>query len=210
MPILLQIFTIISDVSILSFVAYYILTVREKEKRIEKKETKIDTSYHKIVDSAFSKERKILGDAINEADKIIANADYITSTTKETVNKTLQDVALDVEIEAVSDAKIFIDSYKDSLKDIVAQSLSEFEKITKELESDLRTQTQEFRDTLLPGLQKELDEYKQMRMKETDKIVIQVVQKVAQEVLNKTLTISDQETLLTESLEKAKKEGIFE
>jgi hypothetical protein len=82
--------------------------------------------------------------------------------------------------------------------------------MAKGLGVDLQKQIKDFHESLLPGLEKELEIYKQVRFKQADQTITEVVQKVAQEILNKSLTVSDHQAIMLEALEKAKKEGVFD
>lgn len=218
MPTLLfQVITIIADLVIINFAAYYLLKVHRKEKNLQARETelkikegKIDTNYHQVVDDALTKERKILEDATAEADHIIVDAEYINKATKDAVNEALQKMTIDIQKEAFDTARTFMDSYQVSLKQLVLQSLTGFQNTVKGLENDMQQQLKEFHETLLPKMEKELEEYKQSRIGQTDQMVIRVVQKASQELLNKNLSLDDHQKLVIESLEKAKKEGVFD
>jgi flagellar biosynthesis/type III secretory pathway protein FliH len=74
----------------------------------------------------------------------------------------------------------------------------------------MQSQMQNFRDSLLPQMQKELDAYKQQRFSEADKTINKIIQDIAQKVLNKSLSLEDHQNLIIESLEKSRKEGVFE
>lgn len=208
--LLFQYITLWADLLIFIFVGYYFWEFRTREKALKKKETKVDTEYHKIVDDALTKERKILEDATVEAEKIIADTSYISKATKETVDQALQKMVLDIQKEALATAQSFTQSYQASLNQIATSSLHDFQNVAKELEGDLQKQVKEFHETLLPNLQKELEGYKQSRLEQTDQTINKIIQKVSEEVLNISLPISEHQTLLIQSLEKAKKEGIFE
>ena len=244
MPSLLfQLTTIAADLMIFLFVGYYLIKIRSKEKNLEKKEGKIDTNYHQIVDNALAKERKILEDATNEADQIITGAQYIrlasketvdqamqkmvadiqkeavntsnsllniSNTSKETVNQTMQKMVSDIQKEAVVTTRDFMNSYQTSLKQLASQSLKDFQNVVKGLEIDLQKQIKDFHETLLPNLEKELEDYKQARLKQTEQTITRIIQQVSQETLNKSISLNDHQNLLIESLEKAKKEGIFD
>lgn len=240
MPALvIQILQVYADIVILIFVGYYFLKLWVREKELEKKEHKADTAYHQIVDDALSKERKIVDDATHEAQQILAGAHYINQATKEAVHQALAKMAEDIQKDAVSAASEFMKSYQASLRDLSSQSLTDFREYAKEqdmelkrqikafhttlneslanfqdvakgMEGDLQQQIQAFHQTLLPTMQKELEDYKQARMAQTERTVAKIVQKVSQEVLNKSLSNDDQQKLLLESLDKAKKEGMFE
>jgi len=205
-----QILILFFDLVILIFAVYYFLQLRSKEKKIEQTETKVDTNYHQIVDDALSKERKILEDAAMEADKIITNAQYVQQTSKETINQVLSELVKQIQRESVDTATKFMTDYSASLKQISTASLADFQEVALGFETDLQQQIKSFRESLLPNLEKDLEEYKKMRLKQTEEIVINVVQKASQEVFNKSISLEDHQKLLTDSLEKAKAEGVFD
>ncbi len=205
-----QLFIIFTNLILLSFGGYYILKLRAKEKILETKENKMDADYHHVVDDALSKERQILDDATHSADQIITGANYIKQGAQETVDRAIQQIVTEIQKESMNTAQLFLQSYTASLQQISSQSVTDFQAIVKELEGNLQRDIKLFHETLLPNLEKELDEYKQMRLKETDKMITRVVQKASQEVLNKTIPLGDHQTLMLEALEKAKKEGLFE
>jgi hypothetical protein len=208
--LLFQFISITADLIIFIFIGLYLWKIRDEENDLKKKETKADVSYHQIIDDALGKERKIMEDAVSEADQIIINAEYIKKSSKEIVDKALQQMVAHIQKESIETAGKFMNSYSDSLKQLAATSLTDFENVAKGLEGDLQRQIREFRETLLPDLKKELDDYKQVRLKQSEEIINHVVQKAAQEVMNKTLSTEDHQKILTDALEKAKTEGVFD
>ena len=62
--------------------------------------------------------------------------------------------------------------------------------------------------TLL-NLQKDIEAYKESRYADAEESVKQIVQKVSQEVLNKSISLEDHQKMVIDALEKAKKEGVF-
>ncbi len=222
MPALLfQIVTLFADLLVFIFFAYYFLVFIHKEKDIEKKEKKIDTDYHEIVDDALSKERKILDDAASSshhivedattrADQIITGAEYVSKASKDTVDQALQKMVLTIEKEAVDTAQDFAKSYQASLSQLSASSLNDFQTVVKQLEVDLQKQSEQFHQTLFDQMKKDLDAYKALRLQQTDQLITKIVQKASQEIFNKSISLSDHQAMVLESLEKAKKEGVFE
>jgi len=198
------------DVLILLFALYYFLKIRQKEKKIEQTETKVDTNYHEIVDDALSKERKILEDASMEADRIITNAQYVQQTSKEAIDHALSELITQIQKESVETAHKFMTDYSASLKQMSQASLIDFQTASSTLHTDIQAQIKDFREKLLPAMEKELDQYKQMRLKQTEELVIKIVEKASQEVFNKSVSLEDHQKLLTDSLEKAKAEGVFD
>lgn len=207
---LFQILTIAADLVLFIFVWYYIWELRGKEKWIEKERTKSDSNYHHVVDEALSKEQKIIDDATKEASEIISDTQFLTKTSTEEVNKALTQMEGTIEKQAGSTSQEFTKTYSESLQKVAAHSLTEFQTITKGMETELQKQTKEFRESLLPRLEKDLEEYKKMKVAQTDRIITHVIQDVSQEILNKSLTVEDHQRLLLESLEKAKNEGAFD
>jgi vacuolar-type H+-ATPase subunit H len=227
-----EIIHLVADILIFAFVGYFFLVFRRREEDLKLKESKADTQYHQVVDNALNKERKILDDATVEADKIINDARYVNRDLGEKVNQALLKMVTDIQTDAVNASNNFLNSYQSSLGQLSVQSLSNYQNISKALETDLQKfardletalaemakglgtdlqkQIKDFHESLLPALEKELEAYKQMRIKQADQTITEVVQRVAQEVLNKSLTIPDHQALLTEALEKAKKEGVFD
>lgn len=201
--------TIASNALILVVAAVYLFQLRQREKRVEKRERTIDTDYHHVVDEALSQERQILDDATSEADKIITGAQYINHNAKQEVDTAIKLLVQDIQKEAASITKSFTSEYTASLTQLTSQSLAEFQTVMKQLQTDLQLQIKTFHESLLPEVEKELEEYKQARMKEIDTVVIGIVQKASQEIFNRSLSLRDHQELLTQALEKAKKEGVF-
>ena len=205
-----QIMSIIADLVLFLFVGHYLIQLRTREKEMEKKEKKIDGDYHLVVDDALAKERKILEDATQEADQIIAETHTVTEGSKDAIDKALESLQEDIKKDMQEMTHSYRHRYQNSLKQVTDNSLKDFKSVTHELQDGLKKQVTDFQKSVLPGLQKELDEYKQGKMKEADQRVHQVVQKVAQEVLNKSLSLEDHQKLIIDALEKAKREGIIE
>ena|SRR5579862_8948052 len=205
-----QLFTIAADLAIFGFIWYFLWEVRGKEKVLDEERKKTDDSYHHVVDDALAKERKILDDATSEASQIISKTEFLTDQSKTTLDQALQQMEGQLEKDAGSTTGEFTKSYSSSLQKLTAQSLSEFQAITKNMGVELERQTKDYRESLLPGLQKELDDYKKLRIAQADRTITHVIQEVSQEILNKSLSVEDHERLLIEALEKAKKEGAFD
>jgi hypothetical protein len=156
------------------------------------------------------KEKEMLDNASIQANSIIANAQNISSTSKNTVEGALQQMAINLEQNAAKSTSDYLTNYKNFLNQISQKSLEDFQGLAKNFEGDMDAKMKEFRDSLLPALQKELEAYKNKRFIEADKNVNEIVQKVAQKVLNKAISMEDHKNLIIESLEKARRENIFD
>jgi len=204
-----QLLTIAADLVLFVFVWYYLWELRAKEKIIEKERQKTDTDYHHVVDEAIAQEQKIIDDATQEATQIIANTEFVTSASKDSIDQAFEKMEGEIEHKAENATDEFTKTYSASLQKIAAQSLTNLQTITQAMEAELDKQSKEYRASLLPRLEKELDEYKKMRLQQAERTINHVIQEVSQEVLNKSLSLDDHHRLLVESLEKAKKEGAF-
>jgi hypothetical protein len=208
--IFFQLFTIAADVAIFGFIWYYLWDMHGKEKQVDEIRKKTDENYHHVVDEALAKERKILDDATTEAAQIITKTEFLTEESTTNLKDSLQKLESALEKDAGNTTHEFTKTYATSLQKLAAESLKEFQTITKNMEVDLQNQTKNYRDSMLPKLEKDLEEYKTMRMQQAERTITHVIQEVSQEILNKSLSIDDHERLLMESLEKAKKEGAFD
>ncbi len=202
--------TVSIDFVIFLLVGYYLYRLHSREKLLDKKENATDANYHHVVDDALSKERKILDDATSEASQIITGAEYVTHTSKDEVTHAIQQLVADIQKEGEGIARTFSSEYSSSLKQLTTQSLNEFQTTMTDLQSGLKKQIQEFHTSLLPEIEKELQVYKQARVQQIDQTVTNIIQKASQEIFNKSLSLSDHQAIVTESLEKAKKEGLFD
>ena len=244
MPSLLfQVITIVFNLVIVVFVVFYILNLRNKEKDLTRRESKLDNDYRAVVGSGMEREKQILENAVNQssqimsiathqANQILAGTQYLSQTSKASLETALQRMVVDVQ-NASSNSKITLDqalqkiitdvhreafdtgkdvsqSYQASLKQLTANSVAGFQNVTNELELELQKQIKDFRQSILTNMEKEVEEYKAAKVRRIDQASVVLVQRIAQEVLNKSLTITDHENLVLRSLEKAKKEGVFD
>jgi F0F1-type ATP synthase membrane subunit b/b' len=241
--LLFQVITVVFDLVIVVFVAFYLIGVRNKEKNIDKREGKLESDYSEIVGNGMARERQILDNAVNQsnqimqiathqANQVLAGAQYISQTSKASLDNALQRMVVDVENvsssskmaldqalqkivvdvhkEAYTSGNAFTASFQASLKQITTLSLSGFQNVTSELELALQQQIRDFRQQLLANLEKEIETYKTAKMHRIEQASNNIVQKTAQEILNKSLSLEDHQNLVIKSLERAKKDGLFD
>lgn len=187
---------------------------------------------NQIIAGAVNQSNEMMQIATHQANQILAGAQYLSQTTKATLDaslrkmvvdvegvgqnskimleQALQKVVVDVHKEAFDTGKQVTASYQSSLKQIATNSIAGFQNVTNELELEMQKQIRDFRQTILENIEKEVDEYKAQKIRRIDQASVILVQRVSQEVLNKSLTIEDHENLVIRSLEKAKKEGVFD
>lgn len=205
------------NLMVLSVLGFYIWTLRkekkkfeEREKELAAKEAQVESGYQQIINQALEKERKILEDAAKQANEILSSTQNLSTTSKENLNNALQKMIADIQNEAATSSNDFLSNYKNSLGQISNKSLVDFQNELKKFEADMQVKMQNFRDTLLPGIQKELEAYKNEQFRLADKKVASIIKKVAEQVFNETISLEEHQKLIIDSLEKSRKEGVFD
>jgi F0F1-type ATP synthase membrane subunit b/b' len=213
LPVIIATFNLM----VLSVLGFYIWVLRNERKELKKyeeglaeKERKLESGYQQIIDSALEKERNILNEATKKANTILSNTQYVSNISKDSLDQALQKMLSDVQKEAVTSSNEFLTNYKNFLSQVSEKTLLGFQNNAKKFEEDMQKQMQEFRETLLPAIQKELETYKEQRFKEADKTVNAIIQRVSEKVLKKSISFEEHQKLIIESLEKSRKEGIFD
>lgn len=224
----LLLFNVLVNSAVLVFLGFYYYKLRKREKTIEKKEKKIDQEYHEVVDDALSKERKILDDAAHTADQIMTGAQYVKKETKAEVYYAMQKMAADIHKDAQKTAEDFLAEFRTSLNQLAAKSIGEYQgtynqlsedmqkqlrefgQLTEGIQTEMQAKIKDFQEKRLQLLEKEIEEYKQARMKEVSDSVSMIVNEASQEIFNKSISMEDHQALLIEAMEKAKAKGVFE
>lgn len=217
MPAYLPIIIATINLMVLSVLSFYLWTLGKERKELKRheeelaqKEAKLESGYQQIIDSALSKERGILDEAAKKANTILSNTQYVSNVSKDALNQALQNMLAGIQKEAANSSSNSLANYNNFLRQITQQTLTDFQNNTKRFEEDMQKQMQSFRESLLPTIQKELDAYKMQRFTEADKKINLIIQRVAEKVLNKSLSTEDHQKLVIESLEKCRKEGVFD
>jgi Skp family chaperone for outer membrane proteins len=217
MPAYLPIIVATINLMVLSVLGFYIWTLgkereelKKHEKELLEKEKKLESGYQQIIDNALAKERAILDEASKKANAIVTNTQYASNISKDSLDQALQKMINDIQNQAANSSNSSLINYKNFLHEITEKTLVDFQNNTKKFEEDMQKQMQEFRDTLLPTIQKELEEYKKERFGQADKKINEIIQKVAEKVFNQSISLEDHQKLIIESLEKCRKEGIYD
>src|SRR5438105_4723864 len=120
---LIQTINIISNLILLILLVFYFFYLRIKEKALNSKENKIDADYHNVVDNALSRERRIIEDTTKEANQIIAEAQYISDSTRKTLDQALAKMVYTLEQGTVHTSQEFVKYYFNTLNQMTNQSL---------------------------------------------------------------------------------------
>lgn len=208
--LLIQFVSATANILVFIFIGYYLVKLNQREKELDRREAALQDNQKKTIGDAVNAEKKIIEDATKEAEHILQTTQYSSKFSKESLDLALDRIMHEVKEELVASAKEHIAQYNSSLKQLDTVSVKDFQQMTEGMEIDLQKQIKEFHEAILPNLKKEMDDYRQARVQDTERIVIQVVQKVSRELLHKTIPLDDHHALMVQALEKAKKEGMFE
>lgn len=213
----LQIVTIASDVIIFLLVGFYLWTLQKDKNEVEirqqklaEKQEQIDAKHRQIIQNAHEQEKKIIDNATQQANSIISNAQFINDSAKQTIDNAFQKMIADLQNQAAASSNNFMGDYKKYLEHLAQQSVNSFQKLTQQIEAEMQTQMENLSNSQLKNMQAEIEEHKKQQLKEAEEKINDVIQSVAQKVFNKSISLDDHRSLIIDSLEKSRKEGLFE
>ena len=173
------------------------------------------------------KAAKIIDEANNRALDIINKVDLSTDIASSNFNQEVKRIA-SLQIEEFEKATSdFMKLYAQVLQELKSKNIEVFQSVSKDIEINTTEEIKNFKDSMekltvssqdLVGkkidtdyraAKKEIDDYKEGKLKKIDDEIYQLLEKISKLVLGKTLSLSEHEGLIQKSLEKAKKEGAF-
>ena len=171
---------------------------------------------------------EILEDARQKAEKIIGNAHFEDQGLKKEFREQLKLVSIN-SLKAFEEASLdFLKSYQKELIDSKLNTIKIVSNISKDIESDTVSELKDFKEILkketyasqiiveqkieeeYTQTQKEIEDYKTERMKKVENQIYNIIQTVSILVLGKAISLADHESLVIDSLNKAKREKVFE
>lgn len=180
-----------------------------------------------ILDEKRNQAIRIIDNANNKALDIVHKANLFVSTSNETFNNQLKNITVN-QLKAFEKATSdFIKMYGQVLNDLKSKNIEVFQNISENIEVDTLEEIKKFKQTIEQEtiaseqeLKKKIDQeyllakadvdqYREKKLKEIDDKIYEILEKVSKLVIGKALNISDQGELIIESLENAKKEGVF-
>src|SRR3989344_3375051 len=186
-----------------------------------------DNNQNTSVLIAEKEAQDILKKAQIQAREIVSQAKSFNKETIEDIDKTLSDIKLSEQsaVEEISEdilltyRKIIEDTRNDAiniattasktLQNDAIKEVDSFKSLLSRQTSELQKIVAEKIDSSYQTAQKELEVYKLTEMKKIDTQVTEILSEVSKEVLGKTIPLENHHKLIIDSLEKAKKEGIF-
>lgn len=181
----------------------------------------------KLLEKAHEQAQEIINQANKHANDILASSKaYEDSSNTEMKQKLaeLEKQQSDIFTKASDEMKV---AYQNMLTQIQEEDINTLKTMTKEIQSDVLADFQEFRDTLEKEtinsekivkekidedyleIQKDLEEYKKQKYQKIDEDIYKILYRVSEMVLSKGITFDTHKQLVLEALDTAKKEQVF-
>lgn len=216
-------------VTVVLAVGFFILwSIYSKEQTFEKKREEEFSDYEKVLTQAHTKAEHIIEEATTQASTLSHEGADFTKNLQTQTDASMRSL-IEKNTQAVSESsQTFLNEYKQFLQELRTSSGQELQKTFQTMQEEtikefttlqetIRNQTAEAQG----GLQKQLEdqfnktqieihEYKKRKFQETTLQIDKLIMQVAEEVLGQAIPLSQQQQLITQALEKAQKEGLFD
>jgi hypothetical protein len=181
----------------------------------------------KLLDEARLKAIKIIDEANNQAMDIISKATLTAATASDSFKDNLSHTSSAQIKEFEKATSDFTALYFQVLQDLKTKNIEVFQSLSKDIETNTVGEIKSFKEsmqklTILSQdeikkkidadyeiIKTEIGNHKKERMQKVDSEIYGLLEKISKLVLGKALSLSEHEELIEESIEKAKKEGIF-
>ena len=193
---------------------------------IENINSKSDDS--SLLGEARNKAARITDQANNKALDIIQKANLFVNVKNDDFNKELKSVT-QKELKAFDKTTSdFIKVYENVLNDLKTRNVEIFQNISNNIETSTLGEIKKFNSAIEQEAisdqkmlvkkiddeyslaKKDIDAYRQTKLRIMDERIFEILEKVSRLVLGKAISPSDHEALIIDSLEKAKKEAVFD
>lgn len=217
--------------TIIMLIVYFSrLTKKFQLQRVENesKKNEIDQKNSYLLDTTRQKTIRIIDEANNKALDIIQQAHLFAATTNDNFNEGLKAVTerqLKGFEKATSD---YIKIYQSVLDDLKSKNIEIFQNISNNIEISTLGEIKKFKVVIEQATissqkmlkkkidheyslaKKDIDSYKQNELNMINERIYEILEKVSKLVLGQVIELSQHEELIIDSLEKAKKEAIFD
>lgn len=180
-----------------------------------------------MLGEARDKAIKIIDEANNKGLDIIQKANLFVGQAHDNFNDQLKDVT-SMHLKSFEKATSeFINLYSNVLQDLKSKNIEVFQNVSKNIEISTLEEVKKFKNTIeeetissQKNLKSKIDEeyllakkdvenFRQNQLKMLDDNIYEILEKISILVLGHAIKISDHEELISQALDKAKKEGVF-
>jgi len=214
------IISLITTSTALLMLAVSYLKMLKKHNLLLKEEGRLKLHQHK-------KEAEILEEARQKAAKIIADAHLVDDNAQNEVQEQLKTLSLNKIKDFEKTSTDLFRVYKQELEDLKLNTLKIVNNITKDIENDTIKELKDFKEILkketyasqkiveqkieqqYAETEKEIEAYKEDRIKKVEDEIYNILQNVSKLVLGKAISLQDHEQLVIDALNKIKEEKVL-
>lgn len=214
------VFLILNIILIMSLVSVFV--------KLKKQLNGFEEKYGKELDDANKKAMNIISEASKKAEHILKNVEVDTNSIKEEMNVILKDSSEKYSESMNSSIVDINDEYNKFLIGLKDQMKGDTQKMVNSVLNDTREEIEGFTTAMKRGtieaqenFEKKLheefskalaniDSYRREQLSLIERSINRIIIKVTKDVLSESISITDHEKLIFDSLERAKKEEIFE
>lgn len=219
--------TLIAAVIVLVIFAWQLAYFREKERDLAGRIQRSEKRSEELLEHAHHRVRSILEKTAEKADKMLLETEYLNQHLTAEVDNSLKKIVESHQQLLSQNSADFFTTYHKELEEVkqvympeITRMLSDIQKTTerelKDFMSIIVKETVEGQsiigkklDTEFEKTQKQIQAYKDTQIQKIDTAISKMVVRVAEDVVGKTIAVSDHQALVLEALEKAKQEGMF-
>ncbi len=184
-------------------------SVGEKEKR--RYEEASD-----ILETARKQAFGLVQDANIDAGKILEDANIVSQGMSDNLSSRISGVAKEQSDFISESSDNLLKVYRKAMLEASKGNLDSINKLSEDFKDELSDEVSQFRKSMETAaleshktIEKELEEYKAMRIKDIDRAVYKAIQDASFKIIGKALSLEDQEEFIVRSLEEAKLKGVL-
>jgi uncharacterized protein (UPF0333 family) len=220
MYLLISAFSLVTNLVVLVAIFW---TYRQN-KKVEKI---LHTQEKEIIEKAHKKAEEIILQAGDKAHQIVSQSEILKQELINSIETNFKEVA-SKDLGLLENKSVEINEfYKNLLDSISTQHLKKTGETLKSIDEIVQKELADFREVLKKEtvqsedivlkraneeyvkIKKDIDAYREEKIKEINLAVNQMILKVSEEVLGKALNMNEHQKLITDSLEQALKEGLL-
>lgn len=191
------------------------------------------TEAYKIIDNAKKQSLSLIKDANSKAQETLLQGKEVSQDVRNQWEKKLTEISQELSASFENSTNSILSFYEDLIEKQKKEGHALLTTTSREIEEEVLDEVGEFKDTLeeeshifsnnlhqqTVGLEKQLSDklqkefenaqkdialYKKHRLEEVDQTIVQIVEKVAREVIGDTISMQEHQNLIFRSLEKIK------
>lgn len=197
------------------------------QKELESLKADIARKNSLLLDEARGKAVRMIDDANNKALDIIQKSNLFIGISNENFNNQLRTVTQTQLKSFEKSTSDFIKLYERVLNDLKTKNIEIFQNISKNIEVNTLDEIKKFKETIEKETissekmlkkkvsheymlaKKDIEAYREEKINSINNNIYEILERVSKIVIGKAIDLSSQEQLIIDSLEKAKKEGVF-